>query len=131
MHGGRSDLQVAEGQAAVYRCEATVDFLQDQMPFYPVTVSTDAEYSLMREVGVKLLGEKNVATMQPMMGAEDFAFFLEQIPGAYMMIGSEDPNRASAGAHSSKFWINEDVLPHGAALLAAVAEKHLQNSATS
>lgn len=124
-------MQVAEGQAAVYRCQAAVDFLQSEKPFYPVTASTDAEYALMREVGAKLYGENNIATMQPVMGAEDFAFFLEQIPGAYMLIGSKDPNRASAGAHSSKFWINEEVLPYGAALLSAVAEKYLQNAATS
>lgn len=114
----------------MYRCQATVDFIEKDKPSYPVTASTDAEYKLMRDVAVKLLGEENVKTQKPTMGAEDFAFFLEKIPGAYLMIGAKDTKLdALSSAHSSKFWINEEVLPYGAALLAAVAEKYLQNSA--
>jgi metal-dependent amidase/aminoacylase/carboxypeptidase family protein len=121
--------QVAEGQAAVYRCQATVDFMEEENPPYPVTVSTDAEYKLMRDVAVELLGAKNVVTQEPMMGAEDFAFFLQKIPGAYMIIGAKDAKLdALASGHSPTFWINEEVLPYGAALLAAVAEKYLKQN---
>lgn len=97
----------------MYRCQATVDFIEKDKPSYPVTASTDAEYKLMRDVAVKLLGEENVKTQKPTMGAEDFAFFLEKIPGAYLMIGAKDTKLdALSSAHSSKFWID----PHTDAL---------------
>jgi len=80
-------------------------------------------------VAVELLGAKNVVTQEPLMGAEDFAFFLQKIPGAYMIIGAKDTKLdALASGHSPTFWINEEVLPYGAALLAAVAEKYLKQN---
>ncbi|KAG0582236.1 hypothetical protein KC19_3G045000 [Ceratodon purpureus] len=121
--------EVAEGQAAVYRCQATVDFMEKEQPFYPVTGSTDAEYKLMRDAAVEQLGAKNVVTMQPIMGAEDFGFFLQKIPGAFMFIGAKDSKLDFlASPHSPKFWIDEEVLPYGAAFLAAVAEKYLKQN---
>lgn len=121
-------MQVAEGQAAVYRCQATVDFMEEEHPFYPVTASTDAEYKLMRGVAVELLGAMNVVAQQPVMGAEDFSFFLQKIPGAFMMVGAKDTKLdAVVSPHSPSFRISEEVLPYGAALLAAVAEKYLKH----
>jgi metal-dependent amidase/aminoacylase/carboxypeptidase family protein len=52
------------------------------------------------------------------MGAEDFAFFLEKVPGAFIWLGvGEDVS----GLHTPKFAFDEEVLPRGSALLAALA----------
>ena len=121
--------QIAEGQAAICRCQATVDFMEKDYPGCPVLANTDAEYKLMRDVAVEQLGAKNVVTMQPVMGSEDFAYYLQEIPGAFMFIGAKDTKRDNVGFfHTPRFWINEEVLPYGAALLAGVAEKYLKQN---
>lgn len=121
-----------EAQAAVYRCNATVDFLEDSHPLYPATASTDAEYELMHQVGVELLGNENVILQPPIMGAEDFAFFLQKVPGAFFFIGARDKAAGDALSlpHSPHFTIDEEVMPYGAALLAAVAHRCLQHQAS-
>jgi hippurate hydrolase len=56
------------------------------------------------------------------MGAEDFAFFLEELPGAYVWLGVGDVS----GLHTPKFAFDESILPQGAALLSALALEALQ-----
>jgi len=54
------------------------------------------------------------------MGAEDFGFFIQDIPGAMFYLGCEiegDPRRH----HDKKFDINEDCMPVGAAIFASTA----------
>jgi metal-dependent amidase/aminoacylase/carboxypeptidase family protein len=62
------------------------------------------------------------------MGAEDFGYFIQDIPGAMFFLGCEieDDTRRH---HDSKFDINEDCLPIGAAILASAALKLLNNQA--
>lgn len=124
--------QVVEGQAAIYRCNATVDFMEASHPLYPVTINSENEYNLFHDVAVNLLGEKNVVTQPPLMGAEDFSFYLQKLPGAYMFVGARDMNlEYIAKPHSPHFQIDEGVLPNGAALLAAVAGKFLHDKAAA
>lgn len=126
------DVQVIEGQAAVYRCKATLDFLEDSHPTHPATATTAAEYELMQQVGVELLGKENVILQPPVMGVEDFAFFLQKVPGAFFFIGAGDKaagDDALPSLHSPHFTIDEAVLPHGATLLAVVAQRGLQDQA--
>jgi hippurate hydrolase len=55
------------------------------------------------------------------MGGEDFAFMLEQRPGAYIVTGNGD----SAEVHHPRYDFNDDAIPHGAGVLAAVVEAKL------
>lgn len=124
--------QVVEGQAAIHRCNATVDFMEDSHPAYPVTANSENEYNLFHHVAVDLVGEKNVVLQPPVMGAEDFSFYLQKLPGAYLLVGARDMNlEYTPKPHSPQFQINEGVLPNGAALLAAVAEKFLHDKAAA
>ena len=64
--------------------------------------------------------------MQPAMGAEDFAFYQEAIPGYFFMLGMQnDSNERLESLHSTYFKINEDALPYGAALHASLATSYL------
>jgi hippurate hydrolase len=69
--------------------------------------------------GVARIGRLRIANM----GGEDFAYFLEQIPGCYVRFGSQVPGRQGFPAHSSRFDFDEEALPTGAAFLAAVARR--------
>ena len=55
------------------------------------------------------------------MGGEDFAYYLQQIPGAYIRFGAQVEGRESFPAHSGQFDIDERALPVGASWLAEIA----------
>lgn len=64
----------------------------------------------------------------PIMGAEDFSYVLEKVPGAMYFIGMapEGDNWASCcGIHSTRMMLDEAVMPQGAAFLAGLAERFL------
>ncbi|MDF2701704.1 MAG: Peptidase amidohydrolase [Rubrobacteraceae bacterium] len=92
---------------------------------YPVTVND--EYAAWRALGVAgdLLGEDNAIELtNPSMGAEDFAYFLEKIPGAFIWLGvGEDVS----GLHTPTFAFDEEILPLGSALLTALALESLSS----
>jgi len=110
---------VARGVARGMRGDAELDYRFS----YPVTVN-DAD-AAGRALGVagELFGEDSVLQLpNPSMGAEDFAFFLQEVPGAFVWLGvGEDVS----GLHTPRFAFDEDVLPRGSALLAALALESL------
>ena len=59
--------------------------------------------------------------MAPIMGSEDFSYYLEQVKGAFAFLGAGDGREDAPGFHSSSFMLDERALPLGSALLAAVA----------
>ena len=95
----------------------------------PPPVINDPEIaSLIREVGVDLLGAEHVKPREPGMGAEDFAVFAEMAPGAMFRLGCliEGDERKAHGPH---FDIDERCLPVGAAVLAEAALRILRHEA--
>ena len=77
---------------------------------------------LLRDVIGELIGLEKIVEPEPEMGAEDFGFFIQDIPGAMFFLGCKidgDPRRH----HDAKFDINEDCLPLGAAILASATLK--------
>lgn len=112
-------------QSSVYRCIASVDFFEKER-FYPPTVNNDKMYEHVKNVAIGLLGPKNYRVVSPMMGAEDFSFYSEIIPAAFYYIGVRNEALGSIhSGHSPHFMIDEDALPIGAAVHAAIAEKYL------
>jgi metal-dependent amidase/aminoacylase/carboxypeptidase family protein len=66
---------------------------------------------------------------KPIFGAEDFAYYLQEVPGMYAIIGTRNIEKGiMEGNHSSSFDIDEDVLLHGVELLYSVAMDFLKNS---
>ncbi len=89
---------------------------------YPVTRNDPEAVSLALDVAGRLFGEEAaVEAEHPSMAAEDFAFMLEEVPGAYIWLGVGDVS----GLHTPKFAFDESVLPRGSALLAALALESL------
>ena len=89
---------------------------------YPVTRNDPEAARLALNVAGELLGEDSVIEARnPSMAGEDFAFMLEEVPGAYVWLGVGDVS----GLHTPEFAFDEDVLPRGAALLTALALESL------
>ncbi|XP_004486800.1 IAA-amino acid hydrolase ILR1-like 4 [Cicer arietinum] len=118
--------QVITGQAAVHRCNATVNFLQEEKIFFPPTINDAGLHDYFRSVAGSLLGVDKVNDMQPVMGGEDFAFYQQALPGYIFLLGMRNPSAEPLHiVHSPYFKINEDALPYGAALHASLAARYL------
>lgn len=117
-------------QASVHQCNATVDFMHEKMRPYPPTVIDEALYEHSKSVSEALVGEPNVYLLPMTMGAEDFSFYTHKMPAAMFMIGTTDHTLGSnaTSLHSPYLVIDEEVLPIGAALHAAVAISFLDNN---
>jgi hippurate hydrolase len=77
---------------------------------------------IAREAAGAVVGAENVRRMEVAnMGAEDFGNYMELIPGCYVRFGSRVAGRESYPAHSSRFEVDEGVLPVGAAFFSEIA----------
>lgn len=99
-------------------CEGTLIFRRN----YPPTVNSGPETAVCVQVMRDLVGPDNVdANVTPTMGAEDFAFMLEKVPGCYVWIGNGVGEHRDAGhglgpcmLHNGSYDFNDDLLPLGA-----------------
>ena len=95
----------------------------------PEVLNDEAMVSLLVSEAQKVLGEENCVDLQdPVMGGEDFGFYLEKVPGAFMRLGSCSQEKESCySQHNSRFNIDDDALLVGMKVLAATALKALQD----
>lgn len=85
---------------------------------------------LAAEAAKEITGEERTVThlVAPNMGGEDFAYYLEKLPGAYLFLSSANGAKNCALAHhNSRFNVDEDVLHMGAALYVNITERFLNN----
>lgn len=117
--------RLARGIAAAHGASAEVEII----PGFPVTVCDGRAVALGETVTKRLFGEESWQTLaHPIMGAEDFAYVLEQVPGAMFFLGVAHQGtdwRACCGLHSSHMVMDESAMARGAALHAAIAEQFL------
>ena len=86
---------------------------------YPVTMNDPDRTEFMAEVARAVAGDNAVDTsIQPLMGAEDFSYMLEQRPGAYIFLGNGD----TAGVHHPAYDFNDEAAPYGVSLWAKIIE---------
>ena len=110
--------EVARGVAMAYGLEAQVRYQRT----YPVTVNHDLETTHAANAAATLVGEKAVErNCRPVMGGEDFAFMLEEKPGAYIFIGNGD----TAGLHHPEYNFNDEAIPLGVAYWTQLVESRL------
>lgn len=118
--------EVITRQAAVQRCNATVDFHEKEKSLFPATINNPNLHKHFQNVAGNMLGVHNVKDMQPLMGSEDFSFYQEEMPGYFFFLGMKDEALGRLpSVHSPHFKINEDALPYGAALHASLAATYL------
>lgn len=117
--------EVARATAAAHAVEAMVEIT----PGFPVTVCDERAVALCRAVTAELFGETAWTPLPaPIMGAEDFSYVLEKVPGAMVFLGvaaEGDDWRSCCSIHSPRMVVDEAALPRGAALLAGCATRFL------
>ena len=117
--------RVCDGIAAAHG--ATVEL--EIEPGYPVTVNDDAFAALVLDVAREVLGEEQTRLLPaPIMGAEDFSYVLEEVPGAMAFVGARPPEVDPATApmnHSNKVIFDESAMAAGIATYVGVAGRFL------
>ncbi len=111
--------------ASAHGLTATAEFTNS----YPVTVNDQTEVQFAAQVVTDVLGERRyVPQPNPMAGAEDFSYVLDEVPGAFVMLGACPPALDPATApfnHSADAVFDDAVLADGAALYAELALRRL------
>jgi metal-dependent amidase/aminoacylase/carboxypeptidase family protein len=120
-----TSLRLIADLAAAHRLRAEADYLDG----YPVTVNDAAETAFAGQAVADLFGEDRlIAQANPLPGAEDFSFVLDEVPGAFLMVGAAPEGSDPATApfnHAADAVFDDAVLPDGAALLAELALRRL------
>ena len=121
-------VRLVDGLTAAYGATADVELLT----LYPVTVNDPSFTDLVTATATELLGADSVnSAIDPVMGAEDFSYILQEVPGAMAFLGgrpaSEDPATAPAN-HSNKVVFDEPAMAVGVATYVAVALRSLARS---
>ena len=117
--------RVAEGVAAAHAASVDVQVTLG----YPVTVNGADFTDFSMGVATDLLGADRVIRLpNPVMGAEDFSYVIERVPGTMMFLGGTPQDRSLATAapnHSNRVYFDEAAMTDGVATYAAVALRHL------
>lgn len=117
--------QVAACIAAAHGLEAAVTITEG----FPVTVCDPRAVDFGAAVTAQLWGPGTFQRLaDPIMGAEDFSYVLEKVPGAMFFLGAAAEGadwQQCCGIHSTRMMLDEAVLPRGAALLAALGATFL------
>ena len=117
-------VRLCEGIAAAHGATAAVTI----EPGYPVTVNDERATALLKACALDLGGEGGWAVMPAMMGAEDFSYVLQKMPGAMAFLGvapeGSDP-RTNPPLHNTRMTIDEAVMAKGIAMHCAVATRFL------
>ena len=113
--------RVCEHVGAAYACEVAVSIRRG----YPVTVNDEVVAPRVLELARAVLGARHAEPMtNPLMGAEDFAYVLRQVPGALAFLGACPPGTTPSRAapnHSDQVVFDESAMEYGVAMHAAFA----------
>jgi hippurate hydrolase len=93
---------------------------------YPSMHNPSDMFARVREIAVDLVGEDGFIDLdEPTMGGEDFARYLDERPGCFLLIGNGDQGPGAVMLHNAHYEFNDSVAPIGAALWASLAERFL------
>ncbi len=120
--------QVAEHTCAAHEASCSFEFVRN----YPPTVNSAPEAAVARRAMEGLVGQAQVLAQEPTMGAEDFAFMLQAVPGAYCFIGNGEGDHRTLGhgggpctLHNPSYDFNDDLIPIGATYWVQLARQWL------
>jgi hippurate hydrolase len=110
--------EVVEGTARLYGASAKITYTNG----YPVVINHTQQTAFAADIAGEIAGKDKVdVEVPPVMGAEDFAFMLNERPGAFIFIGNGD----SAGLHHPAYDFNDEVIPVGTSYWVRLAETAL------
>ena len=108
-------VDIATSTGAVFGAAVDAKFQRS----YPVMVNHDQQTEFARHVAQSISGQCDDAPL--IMGGEDFAFMLEQRPGAYILVGNGD----SAPVHNPYYNFNDDIIPAGSSWFVQIAQNRM------
>lgn len=117
---------IVETVPVTFGSTATINYRRG----YPPTVNHGgAPYELAAQVARKVAGEDNVLNnVGPSMGAEDFAFMLQERPGSYVWVG-QGGSELGCLLHNPRYDFNDDIMPLGTSYWATLVETALPKAA--
>lgn len=93
---------------------------------YPVLINDPEMTRLVASACSRAIGDEKVKNLKPSMGAEDFAYYLEKVPGSYFRLGIGNEAKGIVHPyHSSHFDIDEEVLPFGVEMFIRIIDQYL------
>jgi hippurate hydrolase len=117
--------ELARQIGAAHRLEVDAEYRTE----YPVTVNDADEARFARATATEVFGEQRIElAANPITGAEDFSFVLEQVPGAFIFLGACPPDldpETAPSNHSAYARFDDAAMPDGAAMLAELAVRRL------
>jgi amidohydrolase len=117
--------QYAHHVAQMYGGTATVTYDRKT----EAVINESEASALVRNVAKEAFGEKVLQEVPPTMGAEDFGFYMTEVPGAFALVGARNSEKeANYAHHHGRFNIDEDALKIGAELYAQYAFSYLENN---
>ena len=117
--------RVCEDTAAAFGARAELKY--DAFPS-PVINDHDDLNQIAHDAAVKLYGEEGIKEMPRVMGSEDFAYFMDVVPGIFGFLGSRDAEH-QASNHNDCYDVPEEVRKRGAAMHAQFAADYLSAKA--
>jgi hippurate hydrolase len=114
--------EIITGIAQAHDTQADIRYVEG----YPVLINSPAAVDLAAQVAQDLMGPDGVELEHPQItGSEDFAYMLQECPGALIRIGN-GPLEKGRGLHNPGYDFNDDNLPHGAAFWCQLTERFLR-----
>lgn len=108
--------KVTAGVCKARGAKFTMEIIAD----YPVLANDPAANRIIKGAFESLFGKSKICLTEPVLGGEDFACYLQKVPGAMFRLGTRNKKiGADKPWHSPKFIVDDDALPIGSSLLAA------------
>jgi hippurate hydrolase len=116
--------EIARAQAEAFGCSVEVDYQRR----YPMLYNHPKETAFCTEVLRGWLGAEGLLEVEPVTGSEDFAFFLEKVPGCYVFIGNGEGADGGCMVHNPGYDFNDAALSTGASYWVKLAEAYLKKA---
>ena len=112
---------ITEHVAAAHGCSAQFKWIEG----YPPTINDAASADRAAQAAADVLGSGSIdMDAPPSMGSEDFAYMLQERPGAYIWLGAGHPGDG-AMLHNANYDFNDELLPLGASYWVTLVEREL------
>lgn len=114
--------QLTQGVARSFGMDCRCDFEYG----YPALVNDPEMSRLVASACARGIGKDNVEFIRPSMGGEDFAYYLQKVPGSFFRLGCRNEKKGIIHSfHNSHFDIDEDVLPFGVEMFVRIIDQYL------
>lgn len=114
--------RIVSQTGGAYGAQTEVNYIMG----YPPVVNDKQETDRFFRQAVQVFGDEQVHTSPMLMPAEDFAYYLQQVPGCFMFVGAGNPDKGAIYPHHHpKFDFDEDAMQHAVKLFIAMATDYM------